>query len=50
MTPAMFFPGKYHGFLYQSWKYLLVSAAYSDLCYTSAYKSRLWIVKDNNEK
>ena len=46
----MFFPAKYHGSWYQSWNYLLVSAAYSDLCYTSVYKSRLWIGRDNNGK
>ena len=46
MTPAMFLPTKYHGSWYQSLKHLLFSAAYSDLFYTSAYKSKLWMGKD----
>ena len=42
----MFLPAKYHGSWYQSLKYLVVSAAYSNLCYTSAYKNRLLMGRD----
>ena len=45
----MFLLAKYHGSWYQSWKYLVVSAAYSNLCYTSTYKSRLWMGRDYME-